>query len=779
MRGLKGFLVSIFCLLSVPAEAERYALVIGNGDYEELDDLYNTHSDAEAYHQAFERLGFKSTLKKDLGRDEIWDALDEIAEVAKPGDQVAFVFSGHGWSDGGNNYLLPVDAPKQGRNKKLVRASLALKNGFDGVLDLLAERGVGLTIAIIDACRDNPFASADGFKNINVGRGLSRITPPQDTFVIFSAGAGQVALDRLPDDPPEQRLSVFTRHFVPLLTSNLYLRDAVLKARKQTYDLARTHQGHQQRPALDENGFEKICLAGPGQCSTGQSEQAAYLAAVTEGSADALQSFIYEHPSSAFVAAAKTQLGLLSSSGNLSSLSGAAGNDPAWIRARERCNQLAAMVHEGGVTTVELNAHSGDAKQACREALELRPNDAKMTAQLGRAYYAEENYDRALELLRPASVQDNATAQFVLGVMYWNGYGVDEEKAKALEFHHKAAKQGHPGAQINIGVAYHDGRGVSQDYSEAMRWYLKAAGKNHRVAQLNIGVLYEYGLGTQKDDNKAVKWYRKAAAQGYASGQYSLGYMYANGRGVPKDDTEAVKWYRKAAEQDYARAQTNLGFMYEKGRGVPQDDTEAVKWYRKAAEQDHARAQTNLGYMYAEGRGVSKDEVEAVNWYRKAAEQDYARAQTNLGYLYELGRGVSKDEVEAVKWYRKAANQGYARAQYYLGVNYASGTGVVKDYTEAVKWYRKAAEQDYVRAQFGLGIRYANGEGVPQDYTQARIWYRKAAEQGNVNAQWNLAMLYLKGNGVEQDRDEAASWFRKAADQGDEEAKKKLKEMGY
>ena len=255
----------------------------------------------------------------------------------------------------------------------------------------------------------------------------------------------------------------------------------------------------------------------------------------------------------------------------------------------------------------------------------------------GRDAYNRNDYATALREWRPLAEQGNAKAQFTLGAMYDNGYG------------------------------------VPQDYKQALAWYRKAAEQGHAKAQYNLGVMYANGQGVPQDYKQAVAWYRKAAEQGYAGAQFNLGVRYANGQGVPQDYKQAVAWYRKAAEQGDADAQNNLGVMYEYGQGVPKDYKQAVAWYRKAAEQGYATAQSNLGWMYANGRGVPKDYKQAVAWYRKAAEQGNANAQANLGVAYDNGQGVPQDDREAVAWYRKAAEQGFAGAQKQLDAMYAKG----------------------------------------------------------------------------------------------------------
>nr|WP_319383278.1 caspase family protein [uncultured Roseibium sp.] len=307
------------------AKAERHALVIGNANYASLEDLTNTHSDARAYHRALTEIGFASTLKLDLDHDAFLDELDALLARIKPGDEVAIVFSGHGWSDGGTNYLLPVDAPKLGSVRQLRRDSIVLSDGQSGLLDELKSAGVSLSVAIVDACRNNPFTPLPGKKSAGLRRGLSPITAPHGTFVIFSAGSGEEALDRLPNDPPDQRLSVFSRYFIPLLTSDLYLEDAIAVAQKRTYEVALNYNGHQQRPSYYDETLGKTCLKGncnsksEAQASEPQpADQKAFLSAAKAGSAEALEAFLTEYPESYLKPTAEAQLARLLGEGEQS-----------------------------------------------------------------------------------------------------------------------------------------------------------------------------------------------------------------------------------------------------------------------------------------------------------------------------------------------------------------------------------------------------------------------------------------------------------------------------
>jgi len=220
------------------------------------------------------------------------------------------------------------------------------------------------------------------------------------------------------------------------------------------------------------------------------------------------------------------------------------------------------------------------------------------------------------------------------------------------------AEQGSDDAQYKLGFMYQNGYGVEQNDEEAVRWYRRAAEQDNAEAQFNLGVMYQNGNGVEQNDEEAFRWYRRAAERGSANGQCNLGWMYENGKGVEQNKNTAVKWYRKAAEHGNVDAQFNLGVMYENGYGVEQNPNTAAEWYKKAAEHENAAAQFNLGVMYENGYGVEQNRNTAAEWYKKAAEQENAVAQCYLAYMYETGYVLSKDSSQAIKWYRRSAAQG-------------------------------------------------------------------------------------------------------------------------
>ena len=88
----------------------------------------------------------------------------------------------------------------------------------------------------------------------------------------------------------------------------------------------------------------------------------------------------------------------------------------------------------------------------------------------GFAAYKRGDYATAFRLWRPLADQGIAGAQYNLGLMYANGWGVPQDYVASAKWYRMAADQGIAAAQNNLGVMYRDGQGVPQDYVEAHMW---------------------------------------------------------------------------------------------------------------------------------------------------------------------------------------------------------------------------------------------------------------------------------------------------------------------
>ncbi|HEY2780826.1 MAG TPA: caspase family protein [Steroidobacteraceae bacterium] len=239
----------LIALFAAPAEARRLALVIGNDSYQNVQQLKNARADAKAIAAELKTVGFEVTLKQDLNQKLMKSALRDFKAQVQGGDEVVFYFSGHGVQFGGSNYLIPIDITADSE-AQVADDAIPLQR----ILDDLTDQKARFSLAIIDACRSNPFKEAG--RAIG-GRGLASVTPATGQMIMYSAGAGQAALDNLgPKDTSPN--GVFTRVLIqemrkPGVPAGVLLKDV----QSDVVELAHS-VNHEQVPALYDQSLGKF-----------------------------------------------------------------------------------------------------------------------------------------------------------------------------------------------------------------------------------------------------------------------------------------------------------------------------------------------------------------------------------------------------------------------------------------------------------------------------------------------------------------------------------------
>jgi hypothetical protein len=226
--------------------AMRRALLIGNDTYKYADVLKNAREDARAMANELKGFGYEVTLRLDQNQKEMQATLRDFRESIKEGDEVLFYFSGHAVEIDGKNYLTPIDTIGMNQNQ-LADDSIDLKSS---VLDPFTRKKAKLTLALIDACRNNPFLKTSSTRSVVGGsKGLAPTTPATGQLIVYSAGSGQTALDRL-GESDNVKNGLFTRVFLQEMKKVDLPIDRVIKnVRTEVVRLARTI-GHDQVPAI-------------------------------------------------------------------------------------------------------------------------------------------------------------------------------------------------------------------------------------------------------------------------------------------------------------------------------------------------------------------------------------------------------------------------------------------------------------------------------------------------------------------------------------------------
>lgn len=177
------------------ADQKRVALVMGNSKYRNTTELANPKNDAAAMSERLESLGFTVITGLDGTKTDMELAVREFVKILPDSDVALFFYAGHAMQVNGKNYIIPVDA-------KLEDSTALDFETIDlGVVLNFMSGENRISIALLDACRDNPMSRtfARNFKasrSAFIGRGLAApATEGGEMLIGFATAPGEVALD--------------------------------------------------------------------------------------------------------------------------------------------------------------------------------------------------------------------------------------------------------------------------------------------------------------------------------------------------------------------------------------------------------------------------------------------------------------------------------------------------------------------------------------------------------------------------------------------------------
>jgi len=199
-------LILAIALLPALAGAEndaRFALVIGNADYEGDAVLKNPANDASDMAAALREIGWNVQLVQNADRRTFARAVtafrDTLASSAST--TALFYYAGHAMQADGQNYLLPVKTAFETIDDiKIDAMNLTL------VTEAIQQGGAQVSLLILDSCRNNPFAKKMT-RSLGGTRGLTVVQTAggaKGSAIVFSTSPGDVAQDG------EGRNGVFT-----------------------------------------------------------------------------------------------------------------------------------------------------------------------------------------------------------------------------------------------------------------------------------------------------------------------------------------------------------------------------------------------------------------------------------------------------------------------------------------------------------------------------------------------------------------------------------------
>jgi hypothetical protein len=260
-RGLALVLAALLLsLTSPPALAQkRVALLVGNNAYQNVPMLKAAVNDARILATVLQRLNFSVVVAENQSRSAMSQTLLAFDKAIEPGDTALFFFAGHGFEIRGQNFLVPTDVPAVGEGQEELIRDAAYP--ADRIVERLQARGARTAILVLDACRDNPFEQPGG-RGLKGAGGLAAMTPAEGVFILFSAGAKQVALDGLSQGDRDPN-SVFSRNLVrELQVPGLTLVQIAKRTQLDVKQMAAT-VGRDQTPAYYDQVVGDIVFSSP------------------------------------------------------------------------------------------------------------------------------------------------------------------------------------------------------------------------------------------------------------------------------------------------------------------------------------------------------------------------------------------------------------------------------------------------------------------------------------------------------------------------------------
>ena len=115
-----------------------------------------------------------------------------------------------------------------------------------------------------------------------------------------------------------------------------------------------------------------------------------------------------------------------------------------------------------------------------------------------------------VKLFNQAANGDNITAQYMMGMIYYNGFGITKNDDKAFQMLRKAASQ-YDEAQYQLALRYMNAEGTPRNYGNAVANLIKAAKQGHIPSMLWLGDILAVGTSFPKNEYEAYVWYNIAS----------------------------------------------------------------------------------------------------------------------------------------------------------------------------------------------------------------------------------------------------------------------------
>lgn len=671
---------------------QRYAVVIGNGDYAYVPSLPNAIADARVVGRLLQQSGFVVQEYQNLDRRGFEAALRRMIVDTGKGSEIVIYYAGHGVQIGNSNRLIPVDA-KIDTIYDLPFETVSLSS----LLSIAGARSRSLVV-ILDSCRDNPFPDQGAIVGLDsipqdLRNGFAAQDSPVNSLIVFSTSPGAVALDGAGANSP------FTEALQRSVTAapDAPINAVMKEVRKRVYDTT----GGRQLPWESSSMIEEIAFdsdpAKPGfqvvleddiaappasadtiSLSLKLDRKVPVGAALKDSGAMSLASLTVTRPpifGRLELAEENRTRGIVPLSQRSDAADGLiyAASQPEISALRMDAPAITdefTVASNGQAQTVQLTLnidpcdfHAGDhldpegvgvarfpneieveaALAACEDAVAREPDNGRFHYQLGRVHVALRDLDSAEAAFTTARDLGHTRAWHALGMLMiareqeTGGAARARAPEEALALLAMGVDQGDPYAYHSLGQQLLELADDPALKRQGFDLLSRALEVGHTFSMNALGYYFLQEDTDHYEPQRGLRYLRESAERGDIYGYDNMGWVALNGAdGTNRDPKAALDWFRKASDGGHPRAPTSIGRMYFNGDiGRRPDYAEAVKWYDEGLRRGDGWGGANGAWVIVQNRPAGLTVGDAAARAAKAVALRNAEAAASAQELLD------------------------------------------------------------------------------------------------------------------------------------------------
>ncbi|HET9652336.1 MAG TPA: caspase family protein, partial [Usitatibacter sp.] len=264
----------------------------------------NAVNDAHDLGEALKELGFQVIVRENASRKDMIDGIREFGQALEGAQTALFFYAGHAMQFKDRNYLIPIDAA-MGSEEDVTFFSVEIGQVFDR-MDRARTR---FNFILLDACRDNPFASSFRVSS----SGLAQMSAPSGTLIAYATAPGSVAADG------GGRNGIYTKHILqnikaPDLPAEIMFKRVREGVERETRRLQTPWDSSSLKGDFTFNPTAQAAAAGPTAPSadaTLQIEREFWVSVRESNRPEDVQAYLDKYPNGNFATLARNRLDAL------------------------------------------------------------------------------------------------------------------------------------------------------------------------------------------------------------------------------------------------------------------------------------------------------------------------------------------------------------------------------------------------------------------------------------------------------------------------------------